>query len=212
MTERILVFDDNNAENGVYNSEIIEDSVQKGPQSDKKSSQGLLGGLYEYIETFCYALALMILLFMFVFRYVSVDGESMRETLQHRDKLVISSLGYTPKTGDIVVLKFYPKPLIKRIIATEGQKVKIDYENWKVYIDGEELDEEYVRYTAGIMKYGSKPIEEFTVGEGMVYVMGDNRNNSKDSRSIGEFSMNDILGRVIFRVFPLSEFGSVDKR
>ncbi|OGO88527.1 MAG: signal peptidase I [Clostridiales bacterium GWF2_36_10] len=164
------------------------------------------------METFCYALVLMILLFMFVFRYVSVDGESMRDTLQDEDKLVISDLLYTPKTGDIVVIKFSPMPLIKRVIATGGQTVKIDYENWAVYIDGNPipLPESYVRRTSGKMLFGEEDIEEFTVEEGKVYVMGDNRNNSLDSRDFGQFNEKDILGRVIFRVFPISEFGKVD--
>lgn len=188
------------------NKPAQEDTQHKKPQKKQSAIQGL----YEYIETFCYALTLMILLFMFVFRYVSVDGESMLYTLHDKDKLVISNLAYTPKTGDIVVIKHSPKPLIKRIIAVGGQKVKIDYENWTIYVDGEKLDEPYVRRIAGVPMAGGpySTNEEFTVEEGKIFVLGDNRNNSRDSREFGQFSVNDILGRVIFRVYP--NFGKVD--
>ncbi|HAN20570.1 MAG TPA: signal peptidase I [Clostridiales bacterium] len=199
----------------IATDELITDIEANENLTDEKTpdnKQHLFKGFFEYVETFCYALVLMILLFMFVFRYVSVDGESMRDTLQDEDKLVISDLLYTPKTGDIVVIKFSPMPLIKRVIATGGQTVKIDYENWAVYIDGNPipLPESYVRRTSGKMLFGEEDIEEFTVEEGKVYVMGDNRNNSLDSRDFGQFNEKDILGRVIFRVFPISEFGKVD--
>ena len=96
----------------------------------------LLGDVFDCVETFCYALVLMVVLFLFVFRYVSVDGSSMMETLKNEDKLIISNLFYTPETGDIVVLTVNnvenpilgkSKPIIKRIIATEGQEVTIDF-------------------------------------------------------------------------------------
>jgi signal peptidase I len=165
---------------------------------------------YEYVETFCYALALMILLFMFVFRYVSVEGDSMKNTLHNEDKLVISNLAYKPKTGDIVVIKYSPKPLIKRVIAVGGQKVRIDYENWDVYVDGVKLDKNYINRINGIPMASSAntPTGEFFVEEGKVFVMGDNRNDSLDSRQLGQFKVNDILGRVMFRVYP--DFGKVN--
>jgi signal peptidase I len=148
---------------------------------------------------------------MFVFRYVSVEGESMLDTLNDSDKLIISNLAYTPQTGDIVVVKHDSriKPLIKRIIATEGQTVEIDYINWSIYVDGVLLDEDYVKREDGPMRFGDKYPEPFTVGEGMVFVMGDNRNNSQDSRYFGEFPKKSILGRVIYRVFPIKDFGKV---
>lgn len=183
--------------------------------------------VYDYLETFCYALALMMLLFLFVFRYVSVDGDSMLGTLHDEDKLIISDLFYTPETGDIVVINpeshgVSGKPIIKRVIATEGQTVYIDYEKWEVYVDGVKLDEPYIqemheveqqRWGADVAMNGTnvpKYKQEFTVGEGKVFVMGDNRNNSKDSRSreYGEMDENRILGRVIIRITP--DFGKVD--
>ena len=198
-----------NNEPSVHTDEVEQTEIETQDKKPEKK-QSAIQGLYEYIETFCYALALMILLFMFVFRYVSVEGESMLNTFQDKDKLVISNLAYTPKTGDIVVVKSSPKPLIKRVIAVGGQKVRIDYENWAVYVDGKKLDETYVRRIAGVDMSNSPntPAGEFEVEEGKIFVMGDNRNNSLDSRQLGQFSTNDILGRVIFRVFP--DFGKVD--
>ena len=186
-----------------------------------------IASFYDYIETFCFALAAMMLLFLFVFRYVTVDGDSMRETLHDKDKLIISNLFYTPKTGDIVVINpeshgSNGEPIIKRVIATEGQTVRIDYENWEVYVDGKKLDEPYIQamreqeqrlWGENVSMNGTsveKYMQEFVVDEDKVFVMGDNRNNSKDSRSreYGEMGVNRILGRVIIRITP--EFGFVD--
>jgi len=184
--------------------------------------KNIMPTVYECIETFCYALAFIMVMFMFVFRLVSVDGDSMRETLHHEDKLIISNLFYTPETGDIVVIKpegtsASQEPIIKRVIATEGQTVYIDYDNWEVYVDGEKLDEPYIQAmrqqwgdevgmnTTNVKKYK----KEFVVEEGKVFVMGDNRNNSTDSRDkkYGEMSEERILGRVIVRLHP--DFGFV---
>lgn len=184
-----------------------------------QKKRSIVATFYEYLETFCYALALMMVLFLFVFRYVTVDGPSMRETLHHEDKLIISNLFYTPKTGDIIVINpeshgVDEQPIIKRVIATEGQTVRIDYENWAVYVDGVKLDEPYIEAmkTNSSMHQstnGYKYIEEVTIGEGKVFVMGDNRNNSSDSRDAkyGEMGINRILGRVIIRLTP--DFGRV---
>ena len=106
----------------------------------------LAASVYDWVETFCYAMALMVVLFLLVCRYVTVDGDSMRETLHHNDKLIISGLGYTPETGDIVVVKVprFGNPIIKRVIATGGQEVEIDFENWTVKVDGVTLEEDYI--------------------------------------------------------------------
>ena len=186
--------------------------------------------VFEYVETFCIALSVMIVLFLFFFRNVTVDGDSMLPTLHggdssdHADTLIISDFMYEPKTGDIVVLNIMNdgQPLIKRVIASEGQRVRIDFTHWEVEVDGVLLDETYIRRQAGATMYmadmdrmygvDENGVCEFTVEEGKVFVMGDNRNNSKDSRylEVGQQDVDHILGKVILRVFPLQEFGTVD--
>lgn len=206
-------------------TEESTDDVEEKLKNRKKRSA--LQAVYDYLEVFCYALATMMVLFLFVFRLVTVDGDSMRTTLTNGDKLIISNLFYTPETGDIVVINpenhgDADEPIIKRVIATEGQTVRIDYENWEVFVDGQKLDEPYIRDMMAVEKqrWGKdtpmdgtnvpKYKNEFTVGDNKVFVMGDNRNNSKDSRSreYGEMGVNRILGKVIFRLTP--NFGTVD--
>ncbi len=193
----------------------IPEEIESAPEAEaesapKKKKKTFFGELYDWIETFCFALALMVVLFIFLFRYVTVDGNSMMNTLHNEDKLIISNFNYTPQTGDIVVIYIegQNKPYIKRVIATEGQTVRIDFEKWEVYVDGELLEEDYVWRRDGDMHYAAFYNGEFTVPEGQVYVMGDNRNDSTDSRVLGCLDEHYIIGRVIVRLAP--DFGTVD--
>ncbi len=210
-----------NTETTEVTEDITENEIPSEPVKEKKKS--FIPTVLECAETFCYALAFIMVMFLFVFRLVSVDGDSMRETLHDKDKLIISNLFYTPETGDIVVINpesnsANQEPIIKRVIATGGQTVLIDYENWEVYVDGKKLDEPYIQAMRkhwgenASMNYTDvkKYKKEFTVDEGKVFVMGDNRNDSADSRSskYGEMSVDRILGRVIIRLSP--DFGFVD--
>ena len=205
-----------------------EDPAPEEKREDRAFSA--MRTVFEYIETFCIALSVMIVLFLFFFRNVTVDGDSMLPTLHggdssdHADTLIISDFLYEPKTGDIVVLNIMDdgQPLIKRVIAAEGQRVRIDFTHWVVEVDGVELDETYIRRIMGATMYAAdmdrmygvdeNGVCEFTVGKDKVFVMGDNRNNSKDSRylEVGEQDVDHILGKVVLRVFPLAEFGTVD--
>jgi signal peptidase I len=168
-------------------------------------------GIYEWLETFCLALSLMVVLFLFVFKYVTVDGTSMFDTLDDGDKLIITSLESYGQ-GDIVVIREagHEKPLVKRIIALEGQTVDIDFENWTVYVDGKPIDEPYIDKIAGtrMKSYGFSG--HIVVEKGTVFVMGDNRNGSTDSRVLGCIDKRNILGKVVFRVYPMSGFGKVE--
>ena len=287
------------------------------PDSKVKNEKNLIASIFEWVEVFCMALFVVVLLFTFICRLVTVDGPSMNNTLSHGDRLIISNLFYTPKTGDVVVLQDatseeIPHPIIKRVIATEGEIVDIDPETWTVTVtdkDGNErvLEETYARRVyvidatlsqsqrvrveydeAGNFEayemspfgytgesevklvsentiefmvddgsFGSRTVRINTetfettiyekngsvttldqskvshklesmrmpsnndlyiyqnavisyphlVKEGHVFVMGDNRNNSLDSRLLGDVDVRTILGKAYVRVLPRPRFG-----
>ncbi len=168
--------------------------------------------MYEWIQCLLVALATCVVIFLFFIRVIDVKGTSMVPTLQNADKMIVSGLFYKPHAGDIVVFKkdeYNPnKALVKRIIATEGQSINIDFENGIVYIDGEPVEEDYI---ADLTRTKLDFIGPQTVPEGCVFVMGDNRNMSTDSRKkeIGMVDSRLILGKVYMVIFPVTSFGSV---
>ncbi len=191
----------------------------KKEQPEKQSSELgensiiLKSELFEWLETIAIALVAVVLLFTFVFRIVGVDGDSMMDTLYDGDRLIVSHLFYKPKAGDIVIItqpNAVNKPLVKRIVALGGQTVDIDTERGLVYVDGKVIDEPYIKEPT--VRIPSPPLQfPYTVPEGKVFVMGDNRNNSLDSRStaVGPIDERYILGKAVFRVFPLNRFGGL---
>lgn len=169
---------------------------------------------YDWIEAIVFSIAAVVLLFTFVFRIVGVDGDSMQNTLQNGDRVVLSILNYHPRQGDIVVLTTkapdIDKPIIKRVIAVGGQTVNIDYRTGNVYVDGKLLKETYIKDPTEFQ--GVNPVSmPVRVPEGCVFVMGDNRNNSYDSRSsaIGNVDERYIMGHAIVRIFPLAKLGAL---
>lgn len=169
-------------------------------------------GTYEWIQCLIAALAACVVLFLFFVQVIDVKGSSMNPTLWNGDKMLVSGLFYQPKTGDVVVFKkdeySDQKALVKRIIATEGQEINIDFDNGIVYIDGEAIEEDYIN---DLTKTKLDFIGPKTVPEGCVFVMGDNRNASTDSRKaeIGMVDKRLILGRVYMVLFPIDAFGPV---
>lgn len=176
----------------------------------------LVRELYDWVEIFVATMAVILLVFTFVVRIAYVDGPSMENTLHDGETLVVSNLFYTPKQGDIVVFQapdsHVEGGVVKRVIATEGQVVDIDFDMWQVFVDGVELDEPYVYFRNGYRMLSSDVSFPLIVPEGCVFVMGDNRNESNDSRGsdIGFVDTRFIFGRVLFRVTPLDKFGAVN--
>ena len=168
---------------------------------------------YDWIQCLMVALIICVILFIFFIRIIDVSGTSMNPTLINGDKMLVSDLFYRPKAGDVVVFKtdnYDPnKALVKRIIATEGQEINIDFENGIVYVDGDPIQEDYINELTNTKLDFIGPQ---TVPEGCVFVMGDNRNASTDSRKkeIGMVDERMILGRVYCVIFPLTELGWVE--
>lgn len=174
-----------------------------------------LATFLDILESFVLSAVAVVLLFTLVFRITIVDGPSMQDTLLHGDALLVSNLFYTPECGDVVIVhqptEFYPDPIVKRVIAVGGQTIDIDFNTWTVTVDGVVLEEDYIKLTNDqrITSDFTFPME---IPEGYVFVMGDNRNHSADSRSskIGLIDERMIVGHVLLRFMPFSTFGAVD--
>ena len=162
--------------------------------------------LYEWVQALVGSVLTVVLVFTFVIRLIGVDGHSMVPTLQDGDRLlVLNSMLYDDyKYGDIVVLRketFLEEPIVKRVIATEGQTVDIDFDEGVVYVDGQALEEDYIREPTYLDEGLAFPI---TVPEGCIFLLGDNRNNSMDSRdpSLGPVDVRCVIGKAVALVFP----------
>ena len=172
---------------------------------EKKQTEGR--GAYEWVQALVCSVLTMVLIFTFAVRIVRVSGESMRETLQDQDMLVVLNNwlcgGY--EQGEIVILQrddFYGgEPIVKRVIATEGQTVDIDFDAGVVYVDGTALEEPYTREPTWTQEGTEFPL---TVPEGCIFVMGDNRNDSDDSRdsTLGPVDTRCVLGRALLLAVP----------
>ena len=189
----------------------IKRQTETGPVSRAEAKRPPGAEVYDWFQCIVTALLLCVLVFVFLFRVVGVLGSSMVPTLHEGDKIITSNLFYTPEYGDIVVLRkdsFDDDPIVKRVIATEGQTVDIDFDAGIVYVDGVALEENYIAEPTQRALDFSGPV---TVPEGCVFVMGDNRNGSTDSRDdrLGCVDTRYIMGKVLFRILPISGFGSV---
>lgn len=183
------------------------DKVKK--QNTAPAETTTRGEIYDWMQSLVFALIVCIIVFVFIFRIVDVSGDSMNPTLINGDKLVVSDVFYKPKQGDIVIFRkdeYKAEALVKRVIATEGQTIEIDFDRGRVYVDGELLDEPYIAEPTRNQLDFQGPQ---TVPAGCVFVMGDNRNASSDSRKaeIGMVDERLIVGKVLLRVFPLDSIG-----
>ena len=184
---------------------------ENGGNASEKERKGFIASVLEWVELFAVSVAIVMTLLVCVGRHSPVIGSSMNETLRENDLLIISDLFYTPKQGDIIVFESvrttYERPYVKRIIATAGQVVDYNQSTGEVSVDGKLLYEDYTTYK-GVERssYYADVEYPYTVPEGHIFVMGDNRWNSTDSRDIGPVDQRCIIGHVIFRLFPFDSF------
>ncbi len=178
--------------------------------------------LHDYVEIFAVSVIAVLLIFTFCFRLCRVDGGSMNNTLYHDEMIVTANFFYEPRQGDIVVFHLsnssYSEPLVKRVIATEGQTLEINMTDRIITVDGEVYEDENAYFDSGSYVIRSEFDERFmflegeklyfraTVPEGKLFVLGDNRNHSTDSRArqVGFVDEDCVLGKAVVRLSPLS--------
>ncbi|WP_411676686.1 signal peptidase I [Caproicibacter sp.] len=192
--------------------EKADPEAEKGKKPSK--TNGFAVNCYEWIEALITSLIIVVLLFSFSVRVVSVSGPSMLPNLHSGDRILLFSGFYKPRQDDVVVITHtqgLSEPIIKRVIALENQTVNIDFQSGTVIVDGKRLDES--RYIQnGITKQPSDYQFPLTVPKGCVFVLGDNRLVSNDSRSrdVGMVDQRFILGKAEWVLYPFDRFGKVN--
>lgn len=210
---------DTNKNNSLNTNEVPDISSAK--DSDNNSgdkivfetaqSESVVANIYDFVKYLLISIPIVVICLTFVFRLVSVEGTSMENTLSSQDKVIATNLFYTPKDDDIVVISHgaeYKDPIIKRVIATEGQTIQLDYENNQIIVDGVVRDEPFIKEDTFCGNYAQYEFPE-VVPEGKIFVMGDNRRVSMDSRSekIGLIDVDDVIGKAQFVIWPPNDFG-----
>ena len=186
--------------------------------------KNLAKDIFEWIDMIAVAVIAVVIIFSLVFRIATISGPSMQNTLYSGERVIITNFAYEPKQGDIVVVSRNIEnsvedldgegPIIKRVIAVGGQTVDIDFESGKVFVDGKDLKEDYISTPTNNQYEVSFPVY---VPEGSIFVLGDNRANSLDSRSsrIGNNGLVDtryVLGHAVFRILPFDRIGRLDNK
>ncbi|MDP4117809.1 MAG: signal peptidase I [Bacillota bacterium] len=206
----------------VSNEDTVSTAETTGLAAENKKEEPKEGSsvgteIFEWVQALVVAFVVAMFLRTFVFTMVYVDGQSMEPTLHNAERMVVSRLSNDSlKYGDVIIFRPVNSPetpYVKRIIATEGQTVSFDYKKGLVIVDGKTLDEPYVMATIEPDRFGDfsktgKSSE--VVPKNCVFVMGDNRNNSYDSRydAVGVVPINDILGKAVVRVWPVNKIGT----
>lgn len=202
----------------VYSEEFLEDKADSADSGDNSNSaanekeEKSGNEIYEWAQALTFSIVIIVLIFTFVGRIIGVEGPSMQPTLHENDRVVVSNLFYTPGQGDVVVVRkesFMFEPIVKRVIAVAGQTVDINFDTNEVFVDGKKLNEPYINEPTRRREDVVFPV---TVPEGHIFIMGDNRNHSTDSRrqEVGMVDTRMVIGRVVFRVFPFSDIGVIE--
>ena len=208
-------------ESGFLVDTEFADSLPESEVKEEKSS--LIAQVIDWVEVLSIAIIAVIIIFCLLFRVATISGDSMKNTLINGERVIITNLAYEPKQGDIVVVSrniensieaqsLSNEPIIKRVIAVGGQTVNIDFEKGIVYVDGVALEEDYISTPTVDKADVQFPV---FVPEGSIFVLGDNRGDSLDSRfsQIGDGGIIDnryVLGHAIFRIFPFDRIGRLD--
>jgi len=186
---------------------LIEQAKADNNTKTKTEISKMSSAIYEWVEAAIYSLICVVLAFIFIFRIVGVDGDSMVPTLYDKERLVLLTFLYQPQHGDIIVINRYTQdPLVKRVIAVGGDRIAILPDTGEVVLNGVILNENYTQGKTVLREFGSETKE---VPKGYLVVMGDNREISKDSRSaeVGFINIKDVVGKAIFRFYPSRKLG-----
>lgn len=209
-------------ENYENNINEIPETEEESLETETKNGKSFFKEIIEWVEAIAIAVVVALILRNYVLTFAKVDGASMEPTLQHSNMLYVNKVAYTPQRGDIVI--FEPAsapnhPYVKRVIAIAGDTVYIDFANGDVYVNGEVIDEpyingptalegEYIRLLKMSGKYDRQ--HPIVIPEGHFWAMGDNRNNSRDSRSIGPVPEEELMGHAVFRFWPVDKMCTLD--